>query len=60
MTTRKLSAWDLIDELVTEMSDENFGYWSKDRIEFRNILISEIKNKIVDEDIEVVHREVEA
>jgi hypothetical protein len=57
--TRKLSAWDLVDEVLTEMSDNNFSHWSKDKIEFRNILIGEIKNYIVEEDIEVVDTEVE-
>ena len=57
--TRKLSAWDLVDEVLTEMSESNFSNWSKDKIEFRNILIGEIKNYIVEEDIEVVDTEVE-
>lgn len=54
MKKRQLSAWDLIDEVMTEMSEQNFSYWSKDKIEFRNSLIQEIKGYIVEQDIEVV------
>ena len=51
--SNKISAWDLIDEVLTEMSDQNFGWWSKDRLEFRNILIEEVKDYIVREDLSV-------
>lgn len=49
--SRKLTAWDLVDEVLTEMTDTNYGYWSKDRLEFRNILIDEIRDYILQEDI---------
>lgn len=51
--SRKLTAWDLVDEVLTEMTDTNYGYWSKDRIEFRDILIGEIQDYILQEDITV-------
>lgn len=49
--TRKLSAWDLVDEVLTEMSDQNFKFWASDRIDFRDILIEEIKDYVVREDL---------
>lgn len=55
----KISAWDLIDEVLTEMNDQNFGWWSKDRIEFRNILIEEVKDYIVREDLFVTNEQPE-
>lgn len=51
---RRLTAWEVVDEVLTEMSDENFARWSKDRLEFRNILIDEIKDYVVIEDDVVV------
>lgn len=51
---RQLSAWDLVDEVITEMSDENFSYWATERTKFRNILISEIQNYIETENVEVI------
>lgn len=52
--SRELTAWDLVDEVLTEMTDTNYGYWSKkDRLEFRNILIDEIRDYILQEDITV-------
>jgi hypothetical protein len=59
MSKRKLSAWDLIDEVMTDMSEQNFGYWSEDKISFRNALIEEIKGYIVEQDIELVDTEIE-
>lgn len=47
--TRKLTAWELVDELLTEMNDTNFRIWSKDRIAFRNILIDEMKQYLREE-----------
>lgn len=51
MSNRKLSAWDLIDEVLTEMSDTNFQAWATDRLGFRNALITEVKNYILEEDV---------
>lgn len=51
---RRLTAWELIDEVVSLMSDENFDRWSKDRLTFRDILIDEIKDYVVVEDDVVV------
>ncbi len=59
MANRKLSAWDLVDEVLTEMSDENFQYWATDRIAFRNVLIGELKDYIETEGIEIVDTEIE-
>ncbi len=59
MANRKLSAWDLVDEVLTEMSDENFQYWATDRITFRNVLIGELKDYIETEGIEIVDTEIE-
>lgn len=59
MASRRLSAWDLVDEVMTEMSDANFGWWSSDRITFRNALIDEVKRYIVEEEIEVTNPEPE-
>lgn len=59
MDNNRLSAWDLIDEVLTEMSDVNFGYWSKDRLEFRNILIDEVKDYIVREDLTITNEQPE-
>ena len=57
--SNKISAWDLIDEVLTEMNDQNFAWWSKDRIEFRNILIEEVKDYIVREDLFVTNEQPE-
>ena len=54
MYERSLTAWDLVDEVLTEMNDDNFRWWTKDRLEFRNILIDEIKDYVAREDIVVV------
>jgi hypothetical protein len=56
--TRKLSAWDLVDEVLTDMSDIQYQIWAKDKIKFRNALIEEIKNYILTEEIEVQHEEL--
>jgi len=48
MVKRKLSVWNVVDEVMTDMSDANWGYWSKDRISFRNALIEEIKHYVAD------------
>lgn len=56
---RKLSAWDLIDEILTEMSDQNFKFWASDRVDFRDILIDEIKDYIVREDITITNHQPE-
>lgn len=57
--SNRISAWNLIDEVMTEMSDQNFAWWSKDRIEFRNILIEEVKDYIVREDLFVTNEQPE-
>jgi hypothetical protein len=54
MSQRKLTAFDLVDEILTEMDDLPFGSYSKDRITFRNYLIFEIKNKLENEEIEII------
>lgn len=60
MSKRKLSVWNLVDEVMTDMSDTNWGYWSKDRISFRDALIEEIKLYIIDSEEELeIHTEVE-
>lgn len=60
MKERKLSAWDLVDEVLSEMSDENFGYLPKDRIRFRNALIEEVKEYLRQNgEIVVAHEEPE-
>jgi hypothetical protein len=51
MNSRKLSAWDLIDEVLTNMNDINFQVWSEDRLGFRDALIEEIKLYILEEDV---------
>ena len=56
---RRLTAWELIDEVMTEMNDQNFAWWSKDRIEFRNILIDEVKDYIVREDLTITNEQPE-
>lgn len=47
----KTTAWNLIDEVLTEMTDTNFGFWATDRIKFRDILIEELKDYIVREGV---------
>lgn len=60
MSKRKLSVWNLVDEVMTDMSDTNWGYWSKNRISFRDALIEEIKLYIIDSEEELeIHTEVE-
>lgn len=59
MTSRKLSAWDLIDEVLTNMNDINFQVWSKDRLGFRDALIEEIKLYILEEDVLVTQEQPE-
>jgi hypothetical protein len=51
---RKQSAWNLVDEVLTEMSDLNFSNWATDRIKFRDIFIQEIKEYIREEDLEII------
>jgi hypothetical protein len=51
---RKQSAWNLVDEVLTEMSDLNFSNWATDRIKFRDALIQEIKEYIREEDLEII------
>lgn len=58
MSKRNLSAWDLVDEVLTEMSDANFEFLPKDRLKFRNALIEEVKEFLRDNsDVVVVHEE---
>lgn len=47
----KTTAWNLVDEVLTEMTDTNFGFWATDRIKFRDILIEELKDYIVREGV---------
>jgi hypothetical protein len=51
---RKQTAWNLVDEVLTEMSDLNFSNWATDRIKFRDIFIQEIKEYIREEDLEII------
>lgn len=53
--SRKLTAWDLLDEVLTEMNDTNFRNWSESRLGFRNILIGELKEYINREGVVVVN-----
>lgn len=59
MASRKLSAWDLVDEVLTEMSDGNFDRWTTDRLAFRGILIGELKSYIQTENIEITNTDLE-
>ena len=60
MTKRNLSAWDLVDEVLTDLSDINFEFLPKDRIGFRNALIEEVKQYLIDNpEITVVDEEIE-
>lgn len=56
---RRLTAWNVVDEVLTEMNDQNFAWWSKDRLEFRDILIDEIKDYIVREDLTITNEQPE-
>lgn len=56
---RRLTAWNVVDEVLTEMNDQNFAWWSKDRLEFRDILIGEIKDYIVREDLTITNEQPE-
>jgi hypothetical protein len=59
MEKRKLAAWDVLDEVLTDMSDANFKFMPDDRLKFRNALIDEIKQYLLDNpDIVVVNEEV--
>jgi hypothetical protein len=58
MTKRNLSAWDVIDEVLTEMSDRAFSLLPDNRLIFRNALIQEVKQYLIENsDIVVVHEE---
>lgn len=59
MANRKLTAWDLVDEVLTEMTDQNFRNWASERLGFRGVLIAELKDYIKTENIEIVNTELE-
>jgi hypothetical protein len=59
MANRKLTAWDLVDEVLTEMTDQNFRNWASERLGFRSVLIAELKDYIKTENIEIVNTELE-
>jgi len=54
---RKLSVADVVDEIMTEMTDGTFRMNATDRISFRDLLIQEIKDKLKNEEIEIVEVE---
>ena len=53
--SRRLTAWDLVDEVLTEMTDTNFNYWKDSRLGFRDILIGELKEYIDREGVVLVN-----
>ena len=51
---RKMRVQDIIDEIMTDMTDMTFKVNAHDRINFRDLLILEIKSKLKEEEFEIV------
>ena len=45
---------DIVDEVMTEMTEMTFKVNAQDRINFRDLLIMEIKSKLKEEEFEIV------
>jgi hypothetical protein len=51
---RKMRVIDIVDEVMTEMTEMTFKVNAQDRINFRDLLIMEIKSKLKEEEFEIV------
>jgi hypothetical protein len=51
---RKMRVIDIVDEVMTEMTEMTFKVNAKDRINFRDLLIMEIKAKLQEEEFEII------
>lgn len=54
MSVRKMRVRDIVDEIMTDMTDMTFAVNAKDRINFRDLLIIEIKSKLREENFEII------
>lgn len=54
MSVRKMRVRDIVDEIMTDMTDMTFAVNAKDRINFRDLLIMEIKSKLREENFEII------
>jgi hypothetical protein len=51
---RKMRVIDIVDEVMTDMTEMTFKVNAKDRINFRDLLIMEIRSKLTEEQFEIV------
>jgi len=54
---RKMRVQDIVDEIMTEMTEMTFKVNAQDRIGFRDLLIMEIKAKLQEEEFEIIEDE---
>lgn len=54
MSVRKMRVKDIVDEVMTDMTDMTFAINAKDKINFRDLLLMEISSKLKEENFEII------